>query len=133
MTVNGLDHINIQTRDMAATVRFFTEVLDLAEGAPPGELDPTRVRWLFDAAGRPLVHLSSPGALLGETDDRAVAGHTGPLHHVALDCSGHAAMLARLDRLGLPCRRNTVASIGLEQIFVSDPNGVLLELNFRGG
>ncbi len=41
-------------------------------------------------------------------------------------------MLARLDRLGLAYRCTGVASVGLRQVFVRDPNGVLLELNFRG-
>jgi hypothetical protein len=38
-----------------------------------------------------------------------------------------------LNAHGLPYRLNHVAAIDLKQIFVSDPNGVLLELNFRAG
>lgn len=132
MRVNGLDHINIQSNDLAATVRFFADVLDLEPRDPPAGLDPKLVQWMYDREGRPLFHLSTPGMLLGESPELAGAGHTGPLHHVALDCSGHDAMIARLDALGLDHRTNHVASIELRQIFVRDPNGVLLELNYRG-
>ena len=131
MAVNGLDHINIQTGDMAATVRFFADVLDLSPGAPPGGLDPSQVTWMFDAAGKPLVHLSARSMAMPAAD-RPAATDTGALHHVALQCSGHDAMAEKLARLGLPHQRNEVASIGLKQLFVTDPNGVLLELNFRG-
>lgn len=131
MTVNAIDHINIQTRDMAATVRFFAEVLDLTPGAPPPGLDPARITWMFDAAGRPLVHLTTPGAIPGDAGERIIGSDTGPLHHVALDCRDHRAMLERLARLALAHRCNDVPSIGLRQIFIHEPNGVLLELNFR--
>ena len=40
-------------------------------------------------------------------------------------------MRARLDTLGTAYRTREVAAIGLKQLFVDDPNGVRLELNFR--
>lgn len=129
--VNGLDHVNIHTRDLEATVRFFAEVLDLRAGDPPPNLDPARVQWMFDADGRALFHLCRTGTL--PDDNSGGSGGTGPVHHVALDCSGHDAMVARLDGLGLAHRCNHVAASDLRQIFVSDPNGVLLELNYRKG
>ena len=130
MTVNALDHINIQTVALADTVRFFADVLDLRAGDPPPGLDPARIQWMFDGAGRALFHLSTSGSLLGGTGGE-IGRDTGALHHVALDCSGHAGMIERLDALSLPYRCNDVASIGLKQVFVTEPNGVLLELNFR--
>jgi hypothetical protein len=42
-------------------------------------------------------------------------------------------MRDRLDRMGLHHRGNHVIAIDLKQIFVRDPNGVLLELNYRKG
>lgn len=133
MRINGLDHINIQTMDLAGTVRFYADVLGLVAGDPPPNLDRNRVQWMFDTEGRPVFHLCRPGALFGESEEDAALGRTGPVHHVALDCSGHDAMVAQLDRLGLRYRLNHVAEIDLKQVFVSDPNGVLLELNYRKG
>jgi hypothetical protein len=40
--------------------------------------------------------------------------------------------MERVGTLGAPFQLNTVDAIGLRQIFVSDPNNVLLELNFFG-
>ncbi len=131
MAVNGIDHINIQTDDLPGTVRFFADILDLTPGAPPGGLDPSQVTWMFDAAGKPLVHLSARGMPMPAAD-RPAATDTGAIHHVALQCSDYGAMVETLARLGMPHQRNEVASIGLKQLFVTDPNGVLLELNFRG-
>ena len=132
MAVNGLDHINIQTRTLAETVRFFADVLDLTPGDPPNGLDPARIQWMFDGTGRALFHLSTPGSQA--TGDAAATGKdTGALHHIALDCSGHGAMIERLDRLRVAYRCTEVPSIDLKQVFIHEPNGVLLELNFRSG
>jgi catechol 2,3-dioxygenase-like lactoylglutathione lyase family enzyme len=129
MRVNALDHVNIITADLAGTTRFYAELLGLeARNAPP-PLTPSNAQWMYDAAGRAVVHINSldcPRAY-----DREVApGTTGALHHVALNCSGYDDMLARLDARKLDHRLNRVPAIGLRQIFTEDPNGVLLELNF---
>ena len=132
MTVNGLDHINIQSADVAATARFFADVLGLRAGASAGGGDRDMLTWMYDATGRPLVHIATADVL-------AATGHTvsggrdsGSLHHVAFACSGHDAMTARLESMGLDYRRNAVPAAGLRQLFVAEPNGILLELNFRG-
>lgn len=130
MRVNALDHVNIQTTDLKATVRFYSDVLDLAAKNPPPPLDPKLVQWMYDSAGRPIFHLSTPGSMLGEAG-RRISSDTGPVHHIALDCSGHDAMVERLKSLGLEHRLNHVVAIDLKQIFVRDPNGVLIEMNYR--
>jgi catechol 2,3-dioxygenase-like lactoylglutathione lyase family enzyme len=128
----SLDHVNIQTVKLAETVTFFRDVLDLAAGDPPPPLDPALVQWMFDPDGRAIFHLSNPGAL-NAISDINIGTDTGAVHHIALDCSDHDMMIARLDRLGLEHRENHVQAIDLKQIFVRDPNGVLLELNYRRG
>ena len=86
---------------------------------------------MVDGGGRTIIHLNSLDC--PRTYQREVAsGPTGPIHHVALACSGYDEMIARLDTRGMDRQINTVHSIGLRQIFTTDPNGVLLELNFFG-
>ena len=84
---------------------------------------------MYDESGRAILHINTlecPRAY-----DREVrAGPTGALHHVALRCSGYAEVLTRLNRRGIGHQLNDVAAVGLRQIFVLDPNQVLLELNF---
>ncbi|MEO6248187.1 MAG: VOC family protein [Sphingomicrobium sp.] len=131
VTVEALDHVNIITADIDGTSRFFAELLGLVRRDAPPPLTPQNAQWMYDGEGRAIVHLNSVDA--PRTFDRAVAtGSTGALHHVALRCSGYAEMVDRLESRGLEYQPNEVAGIGLRQLFVMEPNGVLLELNFFG-
>jgi catechol 2,3-dioxygenase-like lactoylglutathione lyase family enzyme len=127
--VDALDHINIITADLEGTVRFYLELLELEPRDGPPPLTHENARWMYDESGRAIVHINTlecPRAY-----DRAVdPGPTGALHHVALRCSGYEEVRTRLTRHGIGHRLNEVAAVGLRQIFVLDPNQVLLELNF---
>jgi catechol 2,3-dioxygenase-like lactoylglutathione lyase family enzyme len=123
MRVTALDHVNIRTRDVSASARFYADLLGLEARNPPVDLPPDQARWLFDGSNHPIIHLFK-----FDTEP----GSTGPIHHVALRCSGKDALLERLQRLGTEYSLNEVPSIGMTQIFVRDPHGVLLELNFGG-
>ena len=129
MRVEALDHVNIITADLEGSVRFYTALFGLEPRDGPPPLTHENARWMYDAAGRAVIHINSlecPRAY-----DREVrAGPTGALHHVALRCSGYEELRARLASYGLEHRINVVAAVGLRQIFVLDPNQVLLELNF---
>jgi catechol 2,3-dioxygenase-like lactoylglutathione lyase family enzyme len=131
MRVNALDHVNIITADLDGTARFYAELLGLERRNAPPPLTPENAQWMYDGAGRAIIHIN-------HTDcprhfDRPIEpGPTGALHHVALNCSGFAETLARLEARGLAHRLNEVTAIGLRQIFTLDPNSVLLELNFFG-
>jgi catechol 2,3-dioxygenase-like lactoylglutathione lyase family enzyme len=136
MRVEKLDHVNIQTRDLDGTARFFADVLGLERRPPPG-LDPATNLWMYDEHDRPIVHLSMPGtllggALLGESKDDVRAGG-GSVHHIAFDCSGYADFVARLVTLGVGYGENHVTEIDLRQVFIHEPNGVMVECNFRAG
>jgi catechol 2,3-dioxygenase-like lactoylglutathione lyase family enzyme len=128
----GLDHVNLQTTRLTETVAFYRDVIGLEVRDPPG-LDPSLVQWMHDERGHGIIHLSTVGSLLGEAPATLEGRGTGAVHHVALDCTGHDRMIAVLEARGLPYRLNHVGMIDLKQIFVTDPNGVLLELNYRAG
>jgi catechol 2,3-dioxygenase-like lactoylglutathione lyase family enzyme len=131
MTVNALDHVNIITADLDGTATFYAELFDLERRNGPPPLSPSMVQWMYDQSGRPILHLNSVDC--PRAYPRAVSpGPTGAIHHVALNCSGFDDMIARLEGRALAYQQNSIASIGLRQIFTQDPNGVLLELNFFG-
>lgn len=131
MQVNGLDHINIITGDLDGTARFYAELFGLERRHAPPPLTPQNAQWMYDRAGRAIFHINSLDC--PRTYDREVkAGPTGSIHHVALNCSGHAEMLTRLEARGMSRQLNYFEAIGLRQIFTEDPNGVVLELNFFG-
>jgi len=131
MRVEALDHVNIITADLEGSARFYAEVFGLEPRDGPPPLTHKTARWMYDSAGRAVIHLNSLDC--ARAYDREVdAGPTGALHHVALRCSGYEELRARLARRGLEHRLNEVSAIGLKQVFVLDPNQVLLELNFFG-
>jgi 4-hydroxyphenylpyruvate dioxygenase-like putative hemolysin len=131
MKVNALDHINIIAADLGGTARFYADMFNLeARNAPP-PLTSETAQWMYDDAGRAILHINSLDCR--RTYEREVMpGPTGSIHHVALNCSGHDEVVARLMARGMDYQCNTVEAIGLRQVFTVDPNGVLLELNFFG-
>lgn len=131
MAVEALDHFNIVTSDLDRAEQFYRDLLALDSRPAPPPLTHETARWMFDAAGRPILHLNGLNA--PRVFDREMTpGATGALHHIALRCEGHDALLGRVAELGLDHRTNAVKAAGLRQIFVHDPDGVLLELNFFG-
>jgi catechol 2,3-dioxygenase-like lactoylglutathione lyase family enzyme len=129
--VEALDHVNVITGDLEGSARFYAEVFGLEPRDGPPPLTHENGRWMYDAAGRAVIHLNSLDC--PRSYEREVQpGPTGALHHVAFRCSGYEELRARLEARALGHRVNEVVAIGLKQIFVLDPNGVLLELNFFG-
>lgn len=133
MRVQTLDHVNIVTDDLAGTARFYADLLDLEARSGPPPSKPEDVQWMYDSEGRPILHLNRAGFFAPLDRKPRPGADTNAVHHVALRCEGHAEMVERLKAKDLKHAFNDVASINLKQIFVVDPNGVLLELNFFGG
>ncbi len=137
MEVKRLDHVNIKAVDLVETVAFYTHWLGLTPGPIPGmEHRRDHLMWLHDSSGAPILHVGTVD--LGIVTNRPPSRGgpdvtTGALDHVALECTGHDEMIARLEAADHPHWRNEVPGVQLRQIFMVDPNGVLLELNFRGG
>ena len=132
MKVEALDHVNIITDDLDGSARFYAELLGLERRDAPPPLTPLTAQWMYDEAGRAIIHINSLDCT--RTYDRVVTPGelTGALHHVALRLSGYEETVARLQARGADFQENFVAAIGLRQIFTADPNNVLLELNFFG-
>jgi catechol 2,3-dioxygenase-like lactoylglutathione lyase family enzyme len=129
--VNALDHVNIITADLDGTARFYAEIFGLQRRNAPPPLTAGNAQWMYDHAGRAIVHINSLDCpRFYERDVKP--GLTGALHHVAFNCAGYDEMIARLNGYALEHEVNVVAAVALRQIFVMDPNGVLLELNFFG-
>ncbi len=129
MPVQGLDHYNLRaSRELLDRLRdWYRDVIGLEVGERP----PFRFHgyWLY-AGGRPILHLSEAGP--GE--EHPVPG-SGTFDHVAFACRGLAAMQARLDAAGARYRVADVPATGVRQIFLEDPagNGVELDFDARSG
>ena len=129
MPVEALDHVNICTNRVAETTAFYCDLLDMAADASPVSADPTLARWIRDRGGRAIFHLIAPG-LEGVRADAVAGRGGGAIDHIALACTDHATVVARLETRGVTYRDNVVEGMGLRQLFIEDPNGILVELNF---
>jgi catechol 2,3-dioxygenase-like lactoylglutathione lyase family enzyme len=135
----SLNHFSIRTTDLDATRRFYETVLGLTVGPRPEF--PFPGLWMYSGdhaeVGNATVHIigmdpNDPEGLkayLGDRDPSSLKG-SGAVDHVAFFADGLADMLAHLRKLGIAARQRTVPSIGLHQLFLDDPNGVVIELNY---
>jgi len=137
MPVSKLAHYSIRTTDLERSCHFYETVLGLKRGyRPPFDFPGA---WLYkggDEADFGTVHIiaidpTNPAGLaayLGDRDD-ATTG-TGTIDHIAFLATGVADMWKALEREGIAWRDRTVPSLGLHQVFIEDPSGVTIELNF---
>src|SRR5271156_5959258 len=123
VSVGVLDHSNIRTRNLADTVRFYEEILGLEKGARPNFAFPGA--WMY-SEGKPVVHLVD----ISQTSERQKPD-SGVVHHVAFASRGFADMKRRLTSKRLPFDVREVPGVEVWQIFVTDPNGVMIELNYE--
>lgn len=126
MGVRGLNHFNITApSEVIERVRdFYVEVLGLRVGQRPGFM--REGFWLY-AGAEPVVHLTACDA-----EDARTAHTRGLFDHVAFSCEGLREFVERLERSGVAYELDEVASLGQVQLFLRDPAGVGLELNFTG-
>jgi len=134
-----LNHFSIRTPDLAACERFYCRALGMRVGPRPPF--PFPGLWLYpeglDDYAQASVHIigvdrDDPEGLkqyLGERDEAGLRGN-GCVDHLAFFATGLAAMRARLAAMGIAARERAVPLLGLHQLFVDDPNGVVVELNF---
>lgn len=122
----SLHHFNITAPEaLLEQVRdFYVEVLGLVVGARP---DFTRKGFWLYAGREPLVHLTA----CDEQDARANGeAAQGFFDHIAFSCKGLAGIVERLARLNIPYEVDEVRALRQVQLFMRDPAGVGVELNF---
>ena len=123
MSVGVLDHFNIRTRDLAATVNFYENIMGLEKGPRPNFAFPGA--WMY-SEGKAVVHIVD----ISKTDEPQKPD-SGVVHHVAFVSRGFDGMKQRLSSKGMPFDARQVPGGELWQIFVNDPNGVMIELNYE--
>ena len=119
MPVQWLDHYNIAPRDLEATTRFYTEIIGLTNGYRPPFGVPGA--WLY-CGDRAVVHLLP----LASAQD----GSTGRLDHIAFWASDLPKTVENLRRHDCKFQIRTIASAGIHQLFVRDPDGIQVEMSF---
>jgi catechol 2,3-dioxygenase-like lactoylglutathione lyase family enzyme len=129
MLVSQIFHVAIKTADLQATIAFYTRVLGLVLHRRPA-FD-FQGAWLAPAvAGAEAILHIYAGDAARAADDSFEKG-TAAIDHVSLNAQGYFETREQVRKLGLPYRENVVPGLPFWQLFVYDPNGVMLELTYH--
>ncbi len=137
MGMRKLGHYSIRTKDLERSLRFYVDILGLRTGyRPPFDFPGA---WLYlpdDDSDFGVVHIigidpDDPSGLLEYMGDKPdLAFGSASIDHLAFLATGLEEMQARAQAAGVPYRERTVPSLHLHQLFLEDPSGVVIELNY---
>jgi len=122
MAVDMLQHINIHVADVDRSKQFYTRVLGLRVGPRPPVASVGY--WLY-LGDQPLIHLVQRPA----AGNLPTAGN-GAVDHVAFHGIDLDATRRLLKADGVSFHETVIPRDGTIQLFVHDPDGVKIELNF---
>ena len=119
--IENIDHVNVESDDVERSAKFYREVIGLTEGPRP-EFDRPGY-WMY-AGDKPVVHIirTMPGnKMLTGSKDASIS-------HFALQIKDYDATQKHLEKLNIKYDTNDVPDTKIRQLFIEDPEGVLIEL-----
>lgn len=119
MPATLLEHYNVYCKDLKKTVDFYAKYVGLRDGDRPPF--PFPGAWLY-AGEQAVLHLVSES---GRSDHGS-----GAIDHIALRCTGLRETLDLLKKDGVVHTVRKVPARPLQQVFVHDPDGIQIEMNF---
>ena len=130
MPLGTLQHFTIEPQDLERSKAFYVDVLGLEVGDRPPLDFPGY--WLY-SGGVATVHLMGTrkpreGIVVRGTEKKY--DDTGRLDHIAFAATGVEGVRKQLTSKGVKFRESIVPRTGDTQIFLYDPDGVGVELNF---
>jgi glyoxylase I family protein len=117
----GIHHVALTVADLERARLFYRDVLGLTEVDNPSR-DAT-LCWF--AAGSAQIHLILNPSARTFRNTTEIDSHDG---HVAITIGSYDAMLERLQSQGVPNRPRPTSGVPWKRIFVTDPDGNVLEL-----
>jgi catechol 2,3-dioxygenase-like lactoylglutathione lyase family enzyme len=126
MPLTQLNHVTVRTDDLEGTRDFYQDVLGLMDGPRPPLGFPGY--WLY-CGEMPVVHLVPKTNGIGG----GPSADTGNFDHVAFTADNFDGMRSRFKELGIKFREQEVPSARIRQLFLEDPNRIMVELNFPQG
>ena len=130
MALDRLDHYFVYAADLEQSRHFYDTVLGLEEGARPDFGFPG---YWFYVGDQPVVHIGNEefeGGYLVDGEERQTTGSTGAVDHIAFRGSDIASFESRFNDLDMRYERREIPDFSLSQLFIRDPNGITIELNF---
>jgi catechol 2,3-dioxygenase-like lactoylglutathione lyase family enzyme len=134
MPLAHIEHYLIAADDMEQTRDWYCNALGMEEGWHPDFGFP--VIWLY-VNGADVVHVAHNAkqatgrqrAYLGRLAQDTGSG-TGAIDHIAFRATGLDETIGRLRRHGVEFNERRANGQALYQLFMFDPNGIKVELNF---
>jgi catechol 2,3-dioxygenase-like lactoylglutathione lyase family enzyme len=126
MTLRRLDHVLVLTDDLETTVSFYRDALGLEPGPRPPLPFPGHWLYLDDT---PCLHVAERAPYEAHAANVGLAPTSTSIDHVAFAADGYDGIAARLAVTGVEAVTNDVPDAAMRQIFLTDPNGVRIELN----
>jgi catechol-2,3-dioxygenase len=126
MNVQGFSHYNLRaSRELLDALRsFYVEVVGLRVGERPAFV--SFGYWLY-AGEQAVLHLSEAAR-----DETRSVDATTTFDHAAFNCTGRREFETRLTQLGISYELARVPQTNQVQLFLKDPAGNGVELNFAG-
>jgi catechol 2,3-dioxygenase-like lactoylglutathione lyase family enzyme len=137
MGVGSVAHVTLlcAPTQLGAVKDFYERVIGLESGARPAFDFPGA--WMY-AGKEPIIHLAAvlqDSAVASVESSRSAmpgGGATGSIDHVAFRASGTVSESRdKLKSCGVPFSEAPVPGFPLYQLFLNDPVGVKIELNFE--
>lgn len=124
MTTLGLSHVNLRAdRELLDQLKdFYCEVIGLKVGARPPF--PGFGYWLY-AGDQAIIHLH-----ITRKDEERLPNIVSTVDHIAFTCTNRKAVEAHLKLHGVEFQTVLVPVANQVQLFVRDPAGNRVELNF---
>lgn len=134
MPLTTFDHYTVRAQNLDASVAFYTEVLGL-RAQTMSDLG-FRLVLLF-LGEQAVVNLLETGAGLDKFMGRPAPAYTGGaeritgnIEHLAFNGTDLAGFKARLATHQVKYSERLLPEFGIHQLFIDDPDGVELEINF---
>ncbi len=141
MPIKRLDHVNFITHDMPKTIDFYCNVIGLTHGAHLSIDTAQSVYFYIPGEAIAILHVGNAKASKVQPKFERFASleehhqgqfSTGAFDHfcLALDDLDYDGFIKKLNSNGLLYQTWCHDDINLKQIWILDPNGVRVELNF---
>lgn len=122
MTAQAMNHFTILAEDLAATCAFYRDLLGLTEGYRPNMGFPGA--WLY-AGEVAVLHVVVKNPLPHQ--------RAGVLDHMAFTAADLPGTVGKLKKRGIAYNLGRQVETGTWQLFLHDPNGAKVELDFDAG
>ena len=134
MPVTELNHYFVRANDLERTKDFYVKALGF-EIMPRPDF-PFKGYWL-GVGGKIQVHMGQAGIANEElyylgTTKKSAKDNSGTIDHIAFLATNPQAFLKRFKEMGISARPRSLPKSELYQLFIEDPDGLTIELNFWG-